>query len=131
MNDDFNRQLLELASTSPDLQEALKKSFTAGGWGYSIPTGDICVDVFEEGKEAHRDTIVQAIKKAQSLTVAELAQILGELRVALNIKLAEGETLPEDERTLRDIDITALATWALVKWIKAYFKPERSGNDDN
>ena len=118
MNDDFNRQLLELASTSPDLQEALKKSFTAGGWGYSIPTGDICVDVFEEGKEAHRDTIVQA-------------QILGELRVALNIKLAEGETLPEDERTLRDIDITALATWALVKWIKAYFKPERSGNDDN
>lgn len=132
MNDDFNRQLLELASTSPDLQEALKKSFTAGSCGYTIPTGDICVDVFELSEKAQgRDFIVQAIKKAQSLTVAELAQMLGELRVALNVKMVEGEALLPLEKTLKDIDITAIATWALVSWLKAYYKPERSGNDDN
>ena len=131
MNDDFNRQLLELASTSPDIQEALKKSFSTEGWGYSIPTGDIRLDIFTEGREAHRDTLVQAIKKAQSLTVEELSKILGELRVALNVKLATGEALDQTEKTLRDIDITALATWALVKWLREYYKPERSGNDDN
>lgn len=132
MNDDFNRQLLELASTSPDIQEALKKSFSTEGWGYSIPTGDICLDVFELSEKAQgRDIIVQAIKKAQSLTVQELSQRLAELRVALNVKMAEGETLAPLEKTLRDIDITALATWALVAWLKAYYKPERSGNDDN
>jgi len=117
MNDDFNKMLWEMAVDSPDLQQALRKSMSTEGGGYSIPTGDITVSVFAGEDSPRREKMVQAIQKARELRVKDLAHILGELRVALTLEEVQGRELDKAEETLRDIDINALATWALVKWL--------------
>ena len=117
MNDDFNKTLWEMAVDSPDLQQALIKSMNTDSGGYSIPTGDITVSAFAGEDSPQREKLIQAVKKASELRVKDLARILGELRVALTIEEVQGRELDNPEKTLRGIDITALATWALVKWL--------------
>ena len=117
MNDDFNKTLWEMAIDSPDLQQALIKSMSTDSGGYSIPTGDITVSAFAGEDSPQREKLIQAVKKASELRVKDLARILGELRVALTLEEVQGRELDNPEKTLRDIDITALATWALVKWL--------------
>lgn len=117
MNDEFNRLLLTLAKDSPDIQQALfKNAREAAESGYSIPTGDIHLDIFKDG-EPHAK-LLAALKKADQLTVAQLDKILRELRAALTIKEVTGEALLPYEKTLKDIDISCLATFALVTWAK-------------
>ena len=117
MNDDFNRKLWKMAVDSPDLQEALIKSMNTESGGYSIPTGDITLSVFDKEDTPQREKMLQAIQKASELRVKDLARILGELRVDLTLEEVQGRKLDSPEETLRDIDITALATWALIKWL--------------
>lgn len=117
MNDNFNKMLWKMAIDSPDLQQALRKSMSTEGGGYSIPTGDITVSVFAWEDSPQREKMIQAIQKARELRVKDLARILGELRVALTVKMVQGRELDKAEKTLRNIDINALATWALVKWL--------------
>ena len=115
MNDDFNKKLWELASTSTSLQEAIKGNMS-GGY-YSIPTGDITVSIFEHKDEPQQEKMVEVLKMARELTVADLARILAEVRIALIFEEVKGEALKPHEKTLRDIDVTALATFALAKWV--------------
>ncbi len=117
MNDNFNKMLWKMAIDSPDLQQALRKSMSTEGGGYSIPTGDITVSVFAWEDSPQREKMIQAIQKARELRVKDLARILGELRAALTVKMVQGRKLDKAEKTLRNIDINALATWALVKWL--------------
>lgn len=115
MNDNFLQSIFDMALDSPDLQRAIVNSMNSKG--YSIPTGDITISAFEIEDETKRDKLVQAIQTARELTVADLAKILGELGVVLEVEEVQGRKLSKEEETLRDIDITALATWALVKWL--------------
>lgn len=117
MNDNFNKMLWKMAIDSPDLQQALRKSMSTEGGGYSIPTGNITVSVFAWEDSPQREKMIQAIQKARELRVKDLARILGELRAALTVKMVQGRELDKAEKTLRNIDINALATWALVKWL--------------
>lgn len=117
MNDVFNKTLWELASTSPDLQEALKKSMR--GAGYSIPTRTHCkatgevedihfsaLDIEDAEK---RERFLNAVKSVDSMKVGEIAKLLNYARVAIVVKEAEGEELTEVEKTLKDIDFSLLA----------------------
>lgn len=104
--DGFNKKLFQMAIDSPDLQQAIINGMSGG---YSIPTGDITLINRSE-------KLTQAIQTAGELKVKDLARMLGELRVALTLEEVQGRTLTKQEKTLRDIDINALATWALVKW---------------
>lgn len=116
MTDDFNKMVWDLAGDSPALQQALVNHMSKDSAGYSIPTGDIHLQVFT--RDTPPQNMIDAIKKADSLTVAQLGKILGELRPALILKEVEGEALRPYEQTLRDIDISCLATFALVEWAK-------------
>lgn len=126
MNDEFNKTLWGLGEDSPELQRAIAKSMEAkeSKRGYSIPTltlnsvteelEDIHVTAFTDVEDPEqRDRLVNAIKKVDSMTVGELARVIGYGRVALILKEAKGEELTEQEKTLRDIDITSLALTAV------------------
>ena len=126
MSDNFNTLLWEIAENSPALQKAFIDSFTSNKADYCIPTGNICIDVFKPGNEEQREKLLPIIEKAQTLTIKELSNILGELSIALTIKDIKGEPLTDQEKTLKDIDITALATWAVVKWLTNIDHTERS-----
>ena len=117
MNDKFNQALFETAMKSPDLQQAILNSMGSGS-KYSIPTGDITVSVFEDENEKRKGFVLEAIKMARDVTVADLAKILAEVRAGLIIKEVQGEKLSEHEKTLRDIDITHLAVFALILWVR-------------
>lgn len=104
--DGFNKTLWKMAIDSPELQQAIINGMSGS---YSIPTGDITT-------VSGNERLTQAIRKAGELKVKDLARILGELRVFLTLEEVQGRTLTKPEKTLRDIDIYALATWALVKW---------------
>lgn len=116
MIDDFNKMVWDIAGDSPALQQALVTHMSKDSAGYSIPTGDIHLQVFT--RDTPPQNLINAIKKADSLTVAQLGKILAELRVALTIKEVQGEALRPFEQTLKDIDISCLATFALVEWAK-------------
>ena len=124
MNDQFTQALFDMVPDSPDLQRAILRSIT--GRGYSIPTGDITLSAFAIEDEAKRDKLVKAIQHARELKVSDLAKMLGELRVALTLEEVQGRSLSKEEETLRDIDITALATWTLVKWLGRVSHTDRS-----
>lgn len=116
MTDDFNRALWALATDSPTLRQALASHISKTSAGYSIPTGDIHLQVYANGTPS--DKLISAIKKADSMTVGQLGKILAELRAVLEIRQIQGETLQPFEETLKDIDISCLATFALVEWAK-------------
>lgn len=122
--DDFRRLILELSKDSPDLQKAIIDSMKDGR-GYSIPTGNILESVFTIEDKAQQDKAVQAVKTAMELKVKDLAHIFGLVRAGLAVKeVTEGELLPH-EQTLKDIDIVALATFAMVKYIAFRKEEER------
>lgn len=117
MNDEFNTTLWKMASTSPDLQEALKRNFRTAG--YSIPTRTYCeatgevedihFSVADIEDDTQRAKFMDAIAEVDRLTVGDLAKMLGYVRVALLVKEAEGTELTAVEETLRDIDISLFA----------------------
>lgn len=122
MTDDFNKMVWDLAGDSPALQQALVAHMSKDSAGYSIPTGDIHLQVFT--RDTPPQNLLAAIKKADSLTVAQLGKILAELSTALTIKEVKGEALRPFEQTLKDIDISCLATFALVEWAKLVQRTE-------
>lgn len=131
MNDSFKKTLWSLASSNPDLQQAIIKAMGINGGGYSIPTGDITVSIFEDVEEDQRGKWIKAIDTARELKVKDLARMLGELRPAIILKEAQGEELKVHEKTLRDIDITALAVFTLIDWISNVVHTEGSQSHDN
>ena len=124
MNNDFNKALWKLGEDRPELQKAIARTIVNAG-GYVIPTRKLCkatgevedihIGIADIEDEEHRGKLIQAIRKADSLTVRELAQLLSWERVDLCVREAKGETLTEEEKTLRDIDITTLALYAILK----------------
>lgn len=83
---------------------------------YSKATGEV-VDIHtyftEIEDEAQRGKLLQAIRKADSMTIGELSRMAGYARVEINLKEAEGKELTEPERTIRDIDLTTLAIFIM------------------
>lgn len=130
MNDDFNKALWGMAIDSPDLQTAILNSMidhtTSEAGRYSIPTGDIKVLAFEKLTDKKQNLLVQTIHKAGELKVKDLASIMGELSAALAIEEASGKELNMAEKTLKDIDITGLATWSLIGWLSKVKYADRS-----
>lgn len=123
MKDDFNARLWQMASNSPDLQEALKKNFRKEGEGYSIPvrtyceaTGeveDIHYSIADIEDDTQRERFMDAIKSIDSMTVGEVSKMLGYASVAVRVKQAEGEELTPIEETLRDFDLTLFAMYVV------------------
>lgn len=117
MNDDFNTTLWKMASTSPDLQEALKRNFRTAG--YSIPTRTYC-EATGELEDIHfsladiedddqRERFIQAVKSIDDMRVGDIATQLNYARVNILVKEAEGKELTDIEKTLKDLDFTLLA----------------------
>ena len=142
MNDNFNSILWELGKDSPELQEAIAHSMKTPPElrGYSIPTRTYCeatgevedihITAFTDIEDpAKRDIATRNIKRVDSMTVGELARTLNYCRAHLIAKEVKGQELTEPEKTIRDIDITALAVIAVLacpKLIKgkAFNSPE-------
>lgn len=109
---------------SPELQKELTESK-----GYSIPTRLLCkatgevedihIALADIVDDAQREKLIQAVKKVDSMTVGELSKMLSYARVGLILKEVEGEELTEQERTLRDLDITTLALYIVNGTAKA------------
>ena len=117
MNDEFNTTLWKMASTSPDLQEALKRNFRTAG--YSIPTRTYC-EATGELEDIHfsladiedddqRERFIQAVKSIDDMRVGDIATQLNYARVNILVKEAEGKELTDIEKTLKDLDFTLLA----------------------
>lgn len=123
MIDDFSKSLWELGENSPELQKAIAKSLTSGEY-YSIPTRQYCeatgevedihtLALVDAKTESQREAVVTNLKKIDNMTIKELAEVLSYVRVAYLVKEAEGKKVEEPEKTLRDIDITLLAFYAV------------------
>ena len=129
MIDSFSKALWELGVDNPDAQRAIADSITGNSkeetfTGYSIPTRQYC-EATGEVEDIHttaligvddeekREQIVKNIKKIDSMTIGELARTLNYVRVAYLVKEAEGKEVQPPEQTLRDIDITLLAFYAV------------------
>lgn len=123
MTDNYSRELLDLALTNPDLQEAIARSITSPDV-YSIPTRTWTLedarDKIPTGQTIHtravliedaeeRERAIDRVKRADNATVKDLALRLNILSIAYTLKEAQGEELTPQEKTLRDLDITALA----------------------
>ena len=123
MTDNYSRELLDLALTNPDLQEAIARSITSPDV-YSIPTRTWTLedarDKIPTGQTIHtravliedaeeRERAIDRVKRADNATVKDLAKRLNILSIAYTLKEAQGEELTPQEKTLRDLDITALA----------------------
>ena len=120
MDERFSKELWELGLKNPELQTAIAESITGDSKnykGYSIPTGDITLAVFDEKHEENRDKLLQIIKTASEMKVKDLARIFSELRISLTVAEVQGEELKPHEETLKDIDVTALASFALIKYL--------------
>ena len=124
MQESFDKKLWEVIADSPELQQTITESIRTPNQGYSIPTGDIIVSVFGIEDQEKLKRAVKALNKARDLKVSELSKILAELSTYYTIKQAEGKELDNYEKTLRDLDIDALAVTALLRWAK-YSTPER------
>ena len=131
MADDFDSKLWELAKNNPELQKAIIKNRSTEEVGYySIPNGDLAEALFSgesfTGDKQQDEHWKKALQTARSLSVARLDQIQRELRAALIAKEAQGERLSPQEETLRDIDINALAVFAVAHWSAAVKHKETS-----
>ena len=124
MQESFDKKLWEVVADSPELQQTIIESLKTPNRGYSIPTGDIVVSVFGIEDQDKLKRAVKALNKARDLKVSELSKILAELSTYYTFKQAEGKELDNYEKTLKDLDIDALAVTALLRWIK-YRTPER------
>ena len=122
MEDRFNKMLWELGLNNPEAREAIARTINSPT-EYSIPTREYALeegDLIPTGYDIHykvsgikdaeqRERAVARIKQADATTVKELAIRLNVLSTAYTLKEAEGEELTPQERTLKDLDITALA----------------------
>lgn len=122
MTDDFNQALWKIASTSPDLQEAIRKSMSKPSKEdqYFLPRGDFRDAIFNHMKDdEQREKWLALTKKAyEELTLKHIAHMQDELRVALTIKEVKGEELHPIEKTLKDVNLLTLSILLLVEWQK-------------
>jgi len=139
MNDDFVKALFANAVEDPSLQQAIMNLMGKSGTekkGYTIPTR-LKSKYTDEVEDIHtyyldmqdmiddedkKEQLVQVIKTADSMTVENLARRLNCLWVALTAKEAKGEELTDLEKTIRDLDISALTLIILSMYLK-YFAP--------
>lgn len=131
MEDRFNKALWELGVDNPELQKAILKSIEGEdpkSGGYSIPTKnfiiehpadrlptgqDIHITAFNKEDPDQKQRYIEEIKKIDQCAIKEVAQHLAKWTAYLTLKEAEGQELTPIERTLKDIDITALALVAV------------------
>lgn len=117
-NDIFDQSLWKLATESPELQQAIVNARQTRS-GYSIPTGDIELELnFQSLISADKKSkLAEAVDITRSLTIREVDFLLRKVQQALTLSVAEGHTLTAEEKTMKDIDLTALATFIVVKWL--------------
>ena len=123
MDNTFNKELWKLGLDNPELREAIARSIIRESKGYYIATRQKCEttgeveDVhtwaFTEELPVDRDSLIKAIETTDKLTVGELAKVLNCVRIALLEKEAKGERLTDNEKTLRDIDISLFTLSAM------------------
>ena len=130
MEDTFTAELFEMARNSPAIRQAIVNAMSKDK-GYSIPIGDITIDLYAREESPQRDFIEKALLRARSLTVKDLAQMLGELSAYLTIKEEAGEKLQPHEKTLKDIDIYGLALFILVMWVAHIRHQKGDTSSDN
>lgn len=122
MEDIFSKTLWELGTNNPEVRKAIARTIN-NPTEYSIPTREYALeegDLIPTGYDIHykasqienpeqRERAVARIKQADEATVKELALRLNVLSIAYTLKEADGKELTPQERTLKDLDITALA----------------------
>ena len=128
MSNDYTKMLWEMAVDSPALQEALIKSMSKDIGRYSIPTRHWEIEhpddrlptghtihwaVTQMEDDTQMEKVAKAIKETESITIGQLSRIATWASIAIMAKEAEGAELSPEERTLKDIDITALALFLL------------------
>ncbi len=117
--DTFDKEVWKLGVDHPENREAIARTLTSLASEYTIPvrklstlTGElepITMTVYEIEDPTARERAISDVKTAQSMTVRDLATRLGVLHIYYRMKEANGEELTPTEKTLRDLDITALA----------------------
>lgn len=117
----FYKPLWEMGVDNPEQREEIAKTVTSLASEYSIPvrkvsnlTGeleDITITIQEQdfASEKVKEKVLIELDFALHETVQDLATKLGLLHAHYRIKEARGEELTAQEKTLRDLDITALA----------------------
>lgn len=124
---DVEREIWNLAQNNPELQQVLLKDKLSRDL-YSIPTGDIKLDVFTLYQtEESQQKAIDLIKAVGRLDVNKISELLTHLQIYLQLKEAQGEELTPQEKTLKDIDILKLAVCAVAYCMKA-LKEEREDN---
>lgn len=139
MTDNFNKALWELGLDNPDVREAIAKTIN-GPAHYSIPTRklstltgeleDITLTVYEIEDKDQREREIAKVERAFNIPVKELVLRLNILHTAYTLKEVQGEELTPQERTLKDLDITALAYTLLgMNFPKQAYKSFESAED--
>ena len=118
VNDIFDQNLWKLATDNPELQQAIVNARQTRS-GYSIPTGDINIylDFQSLISDQKKSKLAEAVDTTRSLTIREVDFLLRKVQQALILSEAEGHKLTAEEKTMKDIDLTALATFIVVKWM--------------
>lgn len=142
MKDKFNQLLWELGLENPEAQATIARVINSPTL-YSIPTREYIrehpSDQLPTGKDIHakvfdiedldqREKAIARIKEADATTVKELSLRLNALSIALTLKEIQGETLTAQERTLKDLDLPALAyTLLYINYPKEAFETFENG----
>lgn len=108
---DFNEAFFKLAQDSPELQDSILTALTDK---YTITTGNMIEDIINAVEPDEVEELEAFIKKVENLTVAQLAKIITDVSNALTVAKSKGVDLNPLLVTLKDIDVTALAVFAVA-----------------
>ncbi len=111
MNNFFNAELFRLAQDSPEFQGIFLNALTDK---YTIPTGNMMEDIINSVEPDEVEEYEAFIKEVENLTIAQLAKIIADVSKALTVAESKGVDLNPLLITLKDIDVTALAVFAVA-----------------
>lgn len=143
MEKDIINQLWEAGNNDPNAREAIAQIIADSSekvGGYSIPTRkksditgeleDLTINVMNIEDPEKRKIAIASLKQIRELTVRDLSIVLNILHSVLSVKEAKGETLTPEERTLKDLDINALAySLRLIRLPKEAYQTYKTGAD--
>lgn len=125
MLDTLDDMIWQLGTTTgPAIREEILKAYARSSPSYSVPrrmpgaSGELETlqeRIFSIPEERGKAQAIRDPKKVDQMTVGELTERLALIHTYYRIQDVKGALLLPEERTLRDLDITALALLILKK----------------